>query len=225
LSSVVVQGFLKITSFIGNNINGQHELVVSGIGLERGSVVFQVAPRGLVDELEDLLSLEWAGVPDLASINVLQGLADLGGGVEVKLGGGDVGLLAVKQLDDDVVLRLGHLSGGQVADEATVAGLGLSLGNEGEGQTVGLVRGGPLAAASAGEEEAEGLEGDGAASDGCDGGDDGGSGGSGAGAADSQKWDRKAGCGAADKLKGGDESGVAEDSQNSNEGLHDVFLK
>lgn len=183
-------------------------------------VVVWLYSEVLVEELENLLSLEWAGVPDLTSINVLQSLANLGGSVKVKLGRGDVGLLAVKQLDDDVVLRLGDLSGSQVADEATVAGLGLGLGNEGKGQAVLLVSGPLGASAGAGEKEAESLEGDGAASDGCEGGDDRGSGGAGAGAANSQEWDRQTGCGAADKLKGGDDSGVAEDSQNSDESLH-----
>ena len=93
----------------------------------------------LADELDNLLSLEWAGVTDLTSINVLQGLADLGSGVEVKLGGGNISLLAIEEGDNDVVLRLGQLAGGKVADQTPVASLGLRLGNESKSKAILLV--------------------------------------------------------------------------------------
>ena len=93
----------------------------------------------LADELDNLLSLEWAGVTDLTGINVLQGLADLSSGVEVKLGGGDISLLAIEEGDNDVVLRLGQLASGKVTDQTPVASLGLRLGNESKSKAILLV--------------------------------------------------------------------------------------
>jgi len=93
----------------------------------------------LVEELDNLLSLEWAGVTDLTSIDALQGLTDLSGGVEVELGGGDISLLAIEEGDNDVILRLGHLAGGEVADQTPVASLGLGLGNESKSEAILLV--------------------------------------------------------------------------------------
>lgn len=136
-----------------------------------------------VEERGDLLAGDGAAVPDLAGLDVLDLLSELGGGGELELGVGDGGVL-VEEGEDDVVLALGHLSGGQVADQAADALLGLGAGDEGEGVHLGV--GGAAAAAAAGEgAEGESLEGDG--SDGEEGGasgadaDGGGAGGGGGG--------------------------------------------
>ena len=71
--------------------------------------------------------------------------AELGGHGKLKDRGRDVeGRGVLKERQDDVIVARGHLAGGEVADEAAVALLGLDLGDGGELEGIGVHRG-PLA--------------------------------------------------------------------------------
>ena len=71
--------------------------------------------------------------------------AELGGHCKLKDRRCEVeGGLVVKEGQDDVVVARWHLAGGEVADEAAVALLGLDLGDGGKLEGVGVQRG-PLA--------------------------------------------------------------------------------
>lgn len=94
----------------------------------------------------DLVSAQWAAVTKLARLGVLDGLANSGGGGEIEFGGFDGGGL-VEEGQDDVVLGLGHGTGGQVADQTAVALSGFRLSDGGESEVV-IERGRPPEAAS-----------------------------------------------------------------------------
>lgn len=91
----------------------------------------------LVEDLVQLGAGQGAGEPQLASLGVLQVLADLGSGGEVKAGGGDIDGLP-EQVQDDVTGAGGHGASGKVTDETAVASLGL-VGHDGGDHEVGLL--------------------------------------------------------------------------------------
>lgn len=94
---------------------------------------FQWGIAGLNGGLEELGAAHGAAVPDLAGLDVPRVLAQLGGDGELKDGRRDVErVLLVKERKDDVVVGLGHLASGEVADETAVALLGLQLGDGGK---------------------------------------------------------------------------------------------
>ena len=91
-----------------------------------------------------------AAITELTSCDLLSGLANLGGGGKVELGAFDAGVL-VEQGGDDVVVGLGHLTGGQIADEATVALSGFALGQGQESRVTRVdLQGGTAVAAGGG---------------------------------------------------------------------------
>lgn len=89
-----------------------------------------------MEDLGELGAGQGAGEPQLASVGVLQLLADLGGGGEVKAGRGDVDGLP-EQVHDDVTGAGGHGAGSEVADQTAVACLGL-VGHDSGDHEVGL---------------------------------------------------------------------------------------
>ena len=76
--------------------------------------------------LQDLVQRDGADVLDFAGLDVLGRLAQLGGQEVVELGRGLVGA-APEDDGDDVIVGLGHLAGGQVADQTLKALLGLVI--------------------------------------------------------------------------------------------------
>ena len=101
----------------------------------------------------DLGTSQGAAITELTSSDLLSGLAQLGGGGEIELGAFDGGVL-VEQGGDDVVVRLGHLTGSQIADEATVALKGFALGQGQEGRVTRVdLQGGTTVAAGGGNSQ------------------------------------------------------------------------
>merc|ERR1719412_176226 len=90
------------------------------ISMTLGLCCSMVVLRLSLEELVDLLTGEWAGVPDLTSLDVPQGLAEVGGNGEVILDRGDWHVL-VEVGQDDFVLRGGQSTGGQVTDQPLIA--------------------------------------------------------------------------------------------------------
>jgi len=88
-----------------------------------------------LEERADLLGGEGAAVAELASLDVLELASELGSGGVLELGRLDGDLLPGEELGDDVELGGLHASGGEGADEATEALLGLGtllVGQHGE---------------------------------------------------------------------------------------------
>ena len=82
---------------------------------------------------QNLSASEGAAVPKLTRRDVLGDPAQLGGNGVLKEGRRDVDALrVVKERRDEVVLAVGHLAGGEVADEAAEALLWLDLGEDGQ---------------------------------------------------------------------------------------------
>ena len=105
----------------------------------------------ILEKALDLSTGQGAAVTELTSVNLLHGLAQLGSGGELELGALDGGVL-VEQLGDDIVVRLGHLTGGQIADETAVALSRFSLGQGQEGCVSGVdLEGGTAVTAGSGQ--------------------------------------------------------------------------
>ena len=91
--------------------------------------------NSLLEESVQLLAGELASVLKLAPLDVLGEGAQLGGLRESELGVALVNI-AVEEAQDDLVAVLGELAGGQVADEAAHALLGLALGDQLNGEVL-----------------------------------------------------------------------------------------
>jgi len=109
----------------------------------------------LVEELLDVASGQGAAVSDLAQLDVLDQLSELGSGGEFELGRFNGGLL-VEQAEDDIIVRFGHGAGGQVADQAAVALSGLGVGNHEESGVIILKGGTTRTARSSDGQSADG---------------------------------------------------------------------
>jgi len=98
---------------------------------------FKVTRKSSAKDLGDLGTGQWARESVLASLGVLDLLANKGGGLEVKSGRGGIHGL-VEEVQDDVTGGLGQGAGGKVADQTPVALLGL-VGHDGSDHQVGLL--------------------------------------------------------------------------------------
>ena len=115
--------------------------------------------RFLSKQRLDLASGQGAAVPDLAHFGILDLFAELGSNSVVKARRFDLGLL-VKEVQDDLVLRFGHGSGGEVTDQSAVALGGFSGGEDGEGSVRVVDLEGGTAASVVGSGEGYGAEGE-----------------------------------------------------------------
>lgn len=93
----------------------------------------------LVEDLGKRFTSQWARVAVLAELYVLQLLAQLGSGHQIESWRGGVNF-GLEEAQDDVAAGLGHGSGGEIADQAAVAGFGL-VGDNGIDHQVGLLFG------------------------------------------------------------------------------------
>ena len=168
--------------------------------------------KNLSKKLSDVLGGQGAAVSDLAQLGVLDHLADLGGGGEVKLGGNG-GNLGVEKGQD--LVGVGDGTGSHVADQPAVALGGFGVGQDGEG---GVLAAFGVTAASAGDggAEDESLEEGHASQEGEGGGGGGREGHGGAGSG--------GGSGADDEGAGGHVGEGHEGKRSGEDGVHAVKL-
>ena len=107
--------------------------------------IIRKGENGSGSGFQEIIASDGAAVPQLAHADVLDVPAELSGHCKLKDRGCDIeGRRVLKERQDDVIVAGGHLAGGEVADEAAVALLGLDLGDGGKLEGVGVQRG-PLA--------------------------------------------------------------------------------